>query len=364
VAETVSDFIWEVNADGLYTFTSPSVEKILDYTPGELVGKMHFYDLFVPEVREQLKTAAFEVFDTKQRFQAFPNGNISKSGRIVYLETSGVPILDEAGNLLGYRGADTDITGRHLAEMEMQLLRQELALFSRIATVGQLTTSIAHELNQPLAAILSNAQAALRFMQAEAPDLKELNEIFHDIVADDKRAGDIIRSMRSMHRKDVDERCPLSMNSLITEIVSIMRNDAAMKKISVVLDLGSPMPPVEGNRIQLQQVILNLVVNAFDAMEASKQPRKLVLRTRRTDGEIMLDVVDSGCGIPADKLKSIFEPFYTTKPNGMGMGLAIARTIIEAHKGRIWVENDPSGGATFRIKLPASGKAEVASHQN
>jgi PAS domain S-box-containing protein len=364
VAETVSDFVWEVDADGLYTYTSPSVEKILGYTSDELVGKVHFYDLFVPDVREQLKTAAFEVFETKQRFQAFPNDNISKSGRIVYLETSGVPILDEAGHLLGYRGADTDITDRRLAEMETQLIRQELALFSRVATVGELTTSIAHELSQPLAAILSNAQAALRLMQVEAPDLKELREILKDIVADDQRAGDVIRNMRSMLKRDVGERYPLSINSLITNIVSIVRNDALMKKVSVVLDLGSPMPPVEGNRIQLQQVILNLVVNAFDAMEDSEKPRKLLLRTRQADGEIMVDVVDSGSGIPADKLNSILEPFYTTKANGMGMGLSIARRIIEAHEGRIWGENDPSGGATFRIALPVSGKGEVADQQN
>jgi PAS domain S-box-containing protein len=364
VAETVSDFIWEVDVDGLYTYASPSVEKILGYTSDELVGKMHFYDLFVPEIREQLKTAAFEVFETKQRFQAFPNDSISKSGSIVYLETSGVPVMDETGQLLGYRGADTDITDRRQAEIETQLLRQELALFSRIATVGELTTSIAHELNQPLAAILSNAQAALRLMRGGTPDLKELHEIFEDIVADDQRAGNVIRNMRSMLKRDVGERNPLSVNRLVTDIVPIMRNEALTRKIAIILDLGSPMAPVEGNRIQLQQVILNLVVNAFDAMEASEKPRNLALRTRQADGEVMVDVVDSGSGIPADKLKSIFEPFYTTKPNGMGMGLSIARTIIEAHKGRIWAENDPSGGAAFRLALPVSGKGEVAGQQN
>ena len=364
VVETVSDFIWEVDVDGLYTFTSPSVEKILGYTANELVGKLHFYDLFVPEVREQLKTAALEAFKARQSFRAFPNRNLSKNGRTVYLETNGVPIVDEAGHLLGYRGTDTDVTDRHQAEMETQILRQELARFSRIATVGQLTTSIAHELNQPLAAILSNAQAALRLMRGGTPDLKELHEIFDDIVDDDKRAGEIIRRMRSMLKRDTGEHSPISMNSLITNVVAIVQNDTLINEVSVVLDLGSPLPPVDANQIQLQQAILNLVVNALEAVEGSEQPQEVVLRTRQADGKIILYVVDAGPGIPADKLESIFEPFYTTKPNGMGLGLSIARTIIEAHEGRIWAENNPSHGASFFIALPASGRENVASHQN
>ncbi len=136
----------------------------------------------------------------------------------------------------------------------------------------------------------------------------------------------------------------------------ILRNDALMRKISVVLDLGSPMPPVEGNRIHLQQVILNLVVNAFEAMEASNEPKEVVLRTRQVDREIVLDVVDSGSGIPADKLGSIFEPFFTTKTTGLGMGLALCHSLVTAHKGRLWAENNPKRGATFHIALPASLK--------
>jgi|GEM_PF-625541 len=354
VAETVSDFVWEVDAQGLYTYTSPSVQKILGYTPDEMVGKMHFYDLFVPDVREQLKTAAFEAFEARQRFHAFPNGNLRKCGEVVYLETSGVPVVDEAGRLLGYRGADTDITDRCRAEMEAQHLRQELTFFSRVATLAELTASIAHELNQPLAAILANAQAALRLMQHKPTDMTELREILLDIVADDERAAEVIRSMRSMLKGGDSKRQMLSLSALIRDVMPLVRNEALIKDVSIVLDFGSPMPPVEANRIQLQQVIVNLIVNAFEAMETSEHPRELVLRIRQGDGEIVVDVEDSGSGIPEDKLDSIFQPFFTTKTSGLGMGLPLSRSIMSAHNGRLWAENNPDGGATFHLALPAS----------
>ena len=353
VAESVSDFIWEVDENGLYTYTSPSVEKILGYTPGEMVGKMHFYDLFVPDVREQLRDAAFHAFAQRQRFQAFPNTNISKAGKIVYLETTGLPILDEAGRLLGYRGADSDVTERRKVEMETQLLRQELALFSRIATINELAASIAHEINQPLAAVLNNAQAALRLMDSGTLHPKEMREIFNDIIADDQRAADVIRNLRSMLKKGASEHQPLLLNDLIRDVASIVKSDALMRGVTVSFDLGSPPPAVKGERVQLQQVILNLIVNAFEAMDSSKQPRTLRILTREAGGEAVLNVVDSGAGIAADKLDSIFEPFLTTKKDGLGLGLALSRTIIAAHNGRLWAENNPESGATFHVALPA-----------
>jgi PAS domain S-box-containing protein len=353
VAELVSDFVWEVDTDGLYTYTSPSVGRILDYTPDELVGKMHFYDLFAPDVREQLKEAAFKTFARQQRFQAFRNINISKTGKIVYLETSGMPILDETGLLLGYLGTDSDVTEKRQIEMEAQLLRQELALFSRVATLNELAASLAHELNQPLAAILSNAQAALHFMAGGTPDLKELQEIFNDIVAEDQRAAEVIRSLRSMLKKGASEHQPLMLNDLTANVVSIVRNEAMMRRVAVALDLDSTLPSIRGERVQLQQVILNLIVNAFESMESSDQPATLRIRTRAADGEVILDVVDSGSGITADKLTSIFEPFVTTKNDGLGMGLALSQSIVTAHHGRLWAENNPEGGATFHMALPA-----------
>jgi two-component system, LuxR family, sensor kinase FixL len=353
VAELVSDFVWEVDRNGLYTYTSSSVEKILEYTPEELVGKMHFYDLFASDEREKLRDGAFQTFAKLQYFQSFPNSNITKTGKIVHMETSGMPILDEVGRLLGYRGIDVDVTEKRKVEMEAQLLRQELALFSRVATLNELTASLAHEINQPLASILSNAQAALRFIKGGSPDLKELQEIFKDIVADDQRAAEVIRSLRSMLKKDAIEHQPLLLNDLTANVISIVRNEAMMRRVAVALDLDSPLPSVRGERVQLQQVILNLIVNAFESMASSDQPATLRIRTRAADGEVVLDVADSGPGIAADKLTSIFEPFVTTKNEGLGMGLALSQSIVTAHNGRLWAENNPKGGATFHMALPA-----------
>jgi PAS domain S-box-containing protein len=354
VTELVSDFVWEVDATGLYKYTSPSVEKILGYTPDELIGKKYFYELFVPDLREQLKEAAFKTFAERRSFQAFPNINISKTGKLVRLETSGMPMVDESGNLLGYRGADIDITEKHQSDMETQLLRQEMALFSRVATVNELTASLAHELNQPLAAILNNAQAALRFIERGCPDLNELKEIFKDIVADDQRAAEVIRSLRSMLKNGAAEHQTLLLNDLTADVASMVRNDAMMRKVSIALDFDSLVPLVQGDRVQLQQVILNLIFNAFESMEASDRPAKLRIQTRAVDGEAILDVADSGPGIAADKIDSIFEPFITTKNEGLGLGLALSRSIVKAHKGRLWAENNPDGGATFHVALPAA----------
>ncbi len=352
VAEAVSNFIWEVDPNGLYLYTSPSIENILGYTPDELIGKKHFYDLFAPETREQLKIAAFQAFAARQRFDKFRNSNVSKSGRIVHLETSGVPIVTETGQFLGYRGADTDITERLQAERETQLLRQELALFSRVGTLSELTASLAHELNQPLAAILANAQAALRLMERGTLDPDELRAIFTDIVADDQRAAEVIRGMRSMLRTGVAERQPLVLNDLIKEVIPIVRNDALIRNVGIDLDLGLSLPVIKGNRVQLQQVVLNLIVNAFEAMNSSGPPGKVILRTREADGEVVLDVVDSGTGIAPDKLNSIFDPFITTKAEGLGMGLSLSRSIAIGHNGRLWAENNRDGGATFHLALP------------
>ncbi len=362
VAETVADFIWEVDTEGLYTYASPSVEKILGYTPEELVGKKHFYDLFDPSVREELKAAAFQAFAERQMFRDFPNLNVSKSGNVVHLETSGVPMLDPTGNLAGYRGADTDVTVRKQAEAELLRERAELAHVARVSTMGELAASVAHELNQPLGAILANAEAAELFLQQEPPALGELRAILADIRKDDERAGEVIRRMRALLRKRELERQPIEINSLVEDVLQLVCGDAALRGISLTADLGPVLPKVSGDRVHLQQVLLNLILNGMDAMAGQpREERRISVRTRSgADGRVELAVTDSGQGIEPDKLPRLFDPFYTTKPNGMGMGLSIARTIIEAHHGRIWAENNAPGGAVFRIALPVSGEGQVA----
>jgi PAS domain S-box-containing protein len=353
VAETVGDFIWEVDAAGLYRYTSPSVETILGYRPDELVGLRHFYDLFEPEAREVLKAAALQAFAARAPLRAFPNTTVHKDGRLIELETSGVPVLDAAGQLRGYRGTDTDVTARRRAELENSRLQQELAHISRVASMGELTASLAHELNQPLTAIASNAFAGQRYLAQPAPPLDELREILTDVAADAQRAGEVIHRLRSLLKKDTSRFQALDVNEVIREVVALTRTDAIIRHRPIDLDLTPDFAPVMGDRVQLQQVLLNLVLNGMDAMAAQPEAtRRLAIRTVIEIGAVRVGVRDHGAGIPAENLAQIFATFFTTKPGGMGMGLAISRSIVEVHGGRIWAENNPEGGATFWFTLP------------
>lgn len=247
----------------------------------------------------------------------------------------------------------SDGTERRQAEIKTQLLHEKLDLFSQIATFSELTAWLAHELNQPLAAILGNAQAALRLMERGSPDPGEFRAIFNDIVADNRRAVEMICSLRSELKRGVTENKTLLLNDLIKEIMPVVRNDSLVKNVSISLDLGVSLPAITGDRIQLQQVAFNLMVNALEAMKASERPGKLILRTRYADGEVVLDVVDSGSGIPNERLNSIFDPLVTTKADALGMGLPLSRSIVIRHNGRLWAENNIDGGATFHVALPA-----------
>jgi PAS domain S-box-containing protein len=360
VAESVGDFIWEVDANGLYTYANPHVEQILGYTPEELVGKKHFYDLFAPSVRDDLKDAAFKAFANRQSFRGFPNPNVSKHGQIVHLETSGSPVLDRAGNLVGYRGADIDVTGRKQAELEITEQRAELAHLSRVAMLGELAGSLAHELNQPLTAILSNAQAAQRFLADENVDLDEFRDILKDIVADDQRAGEIIRRLRLLLKKGEVNRLPLDLNEVVQDVLKLIGNDLVNHNIKLHTKYAPDMPVIEGDRVQLQQVLLNLIINATDAMaQTSPAEKQLLVRTERTpEGEVRVAVVDRGTGISPGVLEKIFEPYFTTKTGGLGLGLKVCRTIITAHGGRIGAENNSEKGATFHFTLPAGKKEQ------
>jgi PAS domain S-box-containing protein len=354
VAETAGEFIWEVNAEGLYTYASPSVEKTLGYTAEELVGKKHFYDLFAPSVREERKAAAFQVFANRRVFRDFPNSNVSKSGKIVHLETSGTPVLSADGKLIGYRGADTDVTGRKQSDLEIAQQRNELAHLSRVSTMGVLTSSLAHELNQPLSAILNNAQAGSRFMAAATPDLAEVRGALEDIAEDAKRAGEVIRQMRALVRKDEPRLESLDLNRVISDVVRLLHSDLLVRKVQIALELAPELRPANGDNAQLQQVMLNLLLNAFDAMkDVPEGKRAVIVRTRQLDtASIRVEVRDGGTGISPDRLVNLFEPFRSSKREGLGLGLSISRSIVEAHKGRLWAENNPDCGAIFYFTLP------------
>ena len=243
---------------------------------------------------------------------------------------------------------------RRQAEAESQHQREELAHVGRVSTVGALTTSIAHELNQPLGAILSNAEAAEMFLAADPPALDEVRDILADIRKDDQRASEVIRRMRGLLRKHELAPQAIEINEAVEEVLRLLSIDASTRKVSIRFERTAELPRVWCDPVHFQQVVLNLVLNGMEAMNGlPEEKRQVVVRTGPGDnGTVKVTVADSGHGIPVDRLPKLFQPFFTTKKEGMGMGLSIARTIVEAHHGEIWVENNSETGATFCFTVP------------
>jgi signal transduction histidine kinase len=252
----------------------------------------------------------------------------------------------------------TDVTERRRVELEAQQTRQELAHFTRVSTIGELTASLAHELNQPLTGILANARAAQRFLATPSPNLPLVRECLEDVVADNHRASDVIRRLRELLRKGKVRPVLLDINVLVGEVVKLLSSDAIMRDVSVTVDLDPDLPLVKADRVQLQQVILNLLVNAMEAVSgAGAGERIVVVHTARDDDQtVHVAVEDTGLGLEPGTEMTIFEPFYTTKSEGMGMGLSIARSIVVANGGRIWAVNKPTGGSMFHVTVPVTGE--------
>jgi C4-dicarboxylate-specific signal transduction histidine kinase len=248
-------------------------------------------------------------------------------------------------------------TDEFLRANEAMLRQQtaELAHAARVTTLGELAAAIAHELNQPLTAIAANAQAAIRLLDAPAPDLREAAEALQDVIRDTQRAGETIRRMRSLLWKGDLEKHPLDLNEVVRSIEVFAKADALQSGISLRLDLEPELPRVLADRIQLQQVLLNLVHNGLEAMRALAGSRELIIQTSRSDNppEALVSVRDAGPPLASNVVQRMFEPFYTTKPGGLGMGLSISRSILEAHGGRLWAEPNPDQGLTVRFTLPA-----------
>jgi PAS domain S-box-containing protein len=276
------------------------------------------------------------------------------SGEVRWIGSHGGVEFDGAGKPILVRGISHDITRRKEAEQETQRLRQEIAHVDRVSMMGQLSSALAHEINQPLGAILRNAEAGELLMQDKSPDLDEIRAILADIRKDDQRAGNVIDRMRGLLKRHTLDKRPVDVGELVGEVAALVRSDAAARHIKLELVVADNLPPVFGDAVHLQQVLLNLIVNGMDALDEAKMGDRRVDVSAALDGPktVEIAVSDSGQGVPADKLTRIFDSFFTTKANGMGMGLSISRTIIQAHNGRLWAENRNEGGASFRFTLP------------
>jgi len=266
---------------------------------------------------------------------------------------------------------DFDVTTRLLmraeqAERALHQAREELAHLARVATLGELTASITHEVNQPLAGILTNAHAIVRWLDRATPDIAETRLGIDRIIRDAKHAADVIRRTRDLFRKAEPEKVRLDINAVISDAISLVHHEALSNRVSLRLELASGLPPVSGDRVQLQQVIINLAVNGIEAMAGiGNGPRNLLVRSYLEGShQIVVAVQDRGSGIDPENIEKLFNPFFTTKRNGVGMGLSICRSIIEAHGGRVWASRNIGPGATFQFALSTKDPSGLGSPAN
>jgi len=353
VVESVPSAILLVDDKGMITLANAQAETVFGYARAELVARP--VEMLIPERFRAGHAGLRQAYARDARARAMGVGRElvarRKDGNEIPVEAALNPMQTEAG--LFVLVAVVDVTERRRIELATARQRDELAHLARVATLGELSGSLAHELNQPLTAILSNAQAAQRFLEHSPPRLDKLKEILTDIVKSDHRAGAVIQRLRSMLRKEPAQHQPLDFNNVVEESLRLMRSDLLNRQVVVSVDLGAALPAVTGDRNQLQQVLLNLAINGCDAMDGQLVDRHLLVRTRATGrGTVEVSVADRGTGVPVADVERIFEPFVTTKAHGMGLGLAICRSIIEAHGGLLWATNNADRGATLHCELP------------
>jgi signal transduction histidine kinase len=258
------------------------------------------------------------------------------------------------GNL-EFVGAIRDITERTRAEEALRLALTDLARINRVTTMGELTASLAHEINQPITGAIAYANACLRWLDRDKPDLDEARAAVTHIVKDGQRAAQIVGRIRTQFEKGALNREIFDVSEIIRETVGLLRGEAGRYNISVRTELAADLPQIVGDRVQLQQVAMNLIVNSIEAMKDVDGMRRMAIRSQRAENEqILVSVSDTGLGVPPQLAEQIFDPFFTTKPRGTGMGLRISRSIVESHGGRLWVTGVPGRGATFQFTLPAT----------
>jgi PAS domain S-box-containing protein len=348
---------WDIEHDRAYL--SPKYYEMTGYQEGEIEPSLKvFRGLVHPEDLPTVDNALAAHFRGESDYSVTEYRMCMKSGEFRWIRGVGkVVARNEQGAPLRMAGVIADITVQKKAEA---VLREQLAHAARVSSLGELASSIAHELRQPLTAILCNVEAAAAFLSQTPPALGKLREILADIAKEDRRAGEVIQSLRSLTQKQMTEREPLEMNLLMEEVLRFVKEDAVSRKIKIVTELSPRLPAVRGNRVQLQQVVLNFITNGMDAV--ARQPlerRRLTVGTRIITDGVEVSVSDMGPGIEPDNLQRVFEPFFTTKEGGLGIGLSVAEKIVAAHSGRIWAENRPVGGAVFHLVLPAAGDQGV-----
>ena len=343
---------------GEISYWSEECYRVLGFDPQEGLPTLEtFRQRVYPEDQarniEEMERAAHE----KTEFE-FDYRIVHPGGEIRDIHTVGHPIFSPSGDLVEFVGTVIDVTERKRAEEERERLRQaqaDLARINRMTTMGELTASLAHEVNQPIAASVTNANTCIRWLAAEVPNLDKARAAAERIVKDGTRAAEIISRIRLVFQKGSSQLELVDVNEVIDEMIVLLRGEATRYAISVRKELAADLPQVTGDRVQLQQVVMNLMINSIDAMKQMDGARDLAIKSQRAENEqVLVSVTDNGVGLPPQQADQIFNAFFTTKSNGTGMGLRISRSIIESHGGRLWAANNSPRGATFQFTLPAT----------
>ena len=342
---------WDIPRDEVWL--SSKDRALFGFSQGEKLTAERILSVVHPEDRQLVRQLSEDALRTGREIEnqyrvLLPDGRVRWVTRLGRIE------FDADGKPLRERGILMDISkGKH-AELEAARQRHDLAHLARVTTLGELSSSLAHELTHPLASILSNAQAAQRFLDGDDVDLKEVSEILNDIVTEDERAGEVIHRLRSLLKKGEPQKyCDVNLNEVVQDVLKLVRNDLINQNVTADTDLAQNLPSIIGDRVQLQQVLLNLVLNACEAMaDCASSERQLFIASKLEKSAVQVSVTDRGGGIPEKKIEQVFERFFTTKKEGMGLGLSICRSIIDAHEGKIWATNNADCGATFYFSLP------------
>jgi PAS domain S-box-containing protein len=353
VVETQSEMICRFRPDTTLTFVNDAYCRNFERSRDDLVGTK-FIELIPDSARGAFLRYLESLMSSPRTIQTYEHEVLRPDGSIGWQQWYDHAILDSNGQLLEMQGVGRDITNLRRAELDAQERREEVTHLTRVAILGELSGALAHELNQPLTAILSNAQAAQRLLAKNPVDLDEVREILRDIGDDDKRAGAVINRLHALMKKGETKLLPLNLNDLANDVLELAHSELIERNVAVATRLTPGLPDIRGDRVQLQQVLLNLVMNACEAMADNNgiDSGIEVSTARDGNGRLRLTVADRGPGIAPDLIDRVFEPFITSKRHGLGLGLSICHSIVAAHNGRLWVANNSDRGASFFVSLP------------
>jgi PAS domain S-box-containing protein len=351
LTEAIPQQIWSASVGGEIEFCNQHLLKYVGRDMEELCGA-GFSRIFHPEDEEVFREAWQESCAAGEKLEGEWRVRGANGGYRWFL-IRGVPHNGVNGAIERWYGTHIDIEERRGAEQRLADAQAELSSLSHRLSMGELAACIAHELNQPLTAVVTNAYACREWLRAEPANLERASTTAERIVQESKRASDVVTRVRALFRKEMDSRGFVDLNRLIEDLVHLLHDDAIRREVAVHIDLDPDLPKATVDPIQIQQVLLNLATNGMDAMASQKGRRELGIRSRRSSGaEIRIEVTDSGAGVGQDVAARIFDPFFTTKPQGIGMGLSISRTIIEAHDGKLWATPVAGGGSCFQFTIP------------